>query len=103
MSDGSNHERAIEAIGILSGVKSFDFVIALIVFKKVFGLSANLSNVLQSESLDLGSASLLIQSTIDTFNGLRSDQQWDLLWEEAVAFAKHHDIEVNTGTRNNRR
>ena len=55
-------------------------------------MSANLSNVLQSKSIDLSAASCLIQSTIDTFNGLRSDEYWGLIWDEIQAFVKQYKI-----------
>lgn len=71
--DGTNHDRAIEASGILNGVQSFNFIVALVVYKKIFSLSAKLSDVLQSRSLDLATASDLIHSTIDTFKELRPD------------------------------
>lgn len=48
---------AIEAVGMLNGVKLFDFIVSLVVFKKIFSVSANLSNVLQSKTIDLSAAS----------------------------------------------
>ena len=56
--------KAIEAKGILPGLKSFEFVVSLVVYKKVMSMSSKLSDVLQKESLDLGSAASLIQATI---------------------------------------
>ena len=97
--DGRDRDRAIEARGILSGIKSFNFIVALVVYKKIFSISAKLSDVLQSQSLDLATAADLIQATIDTFKKLRSDGKWDFLWQEIEAFAKHHDIEVLSSAR----
>ena len=57
-------------------------------------ISANLSDILQKESLDLSSAASLIMATIDTLVNLRCDDLWGLLWEEATAFASHHQIEI---------
>ena len=34
VSNESDRDRAIEAVGILHGVKSFNFVVALVIFKK---------------------------------------------------------------------
>ena len=104
VSNGSDCDRAIEAVRILHGVKSFNFVVALVIFKKIFSVSANLSDVLQSESIHLAAASFLIQSTIDTFKGLRSDDHWGVLWEEINVFAKHQNIEIpSKDTRRQRR
>uniref|UniRef100_A0A1X7TXN3 DUF4371 domain-containing protein n=1 Tax=Amphimedon queenslandica TaxID=400682 RepID=A0A1X7TXN3_AMPQE len=77
VSNGNDRDRAIEAVGILN---------------RIFSVSANLFNVLQLKSIDISAASCLIQSTIDTFNGLRSDEYWGLIWEEIQAFVKQHKI-----------
>ena len=58
------------------------------------GISAKLSDILQKESPDLGSATSLILATTDTLKSLRCDDQWDLLWQEVIAFANHHQIEM---------
>ena len=92
--DGPNRVKAIEASGILAGVKSFEFIVSLVVYKKVLGTSVKLSDILQKESLDLGSATSLILATTDTLKSLRCDDQWDLLWQEVIAFANHHQIEM---------
>ena len=93
--DGTDRMKAIEATGILAGLKSYDFVVSLTVYKKVLGITSKLSDVLQKESLDYGSAASLIQATIETFESMKSDGQWDLLWQESVAFANHHGIEMS--------
>ena len=41
----------------------------------------------------------LIHLTIDIFKQLRSEGQWELLWKEIEIFAKHHDIEIMSATR----
>ena len=58
------------------------------------GISAKLSDILQKESLDFGSATSLILATTDTLKSLRCDDQWDLLWQEVIAFANHHKRET---------
>lgn len=58
--NGDDRERAIEGRGILNGIKSFSFIVSLTVYKKVFGISAQLSDVLQSRSLDIGNAATLV-------------------------------------------
>ena len=103
IAEGNNRDRAIEARGILSGVRSFTFVVALVIYKKIFSVSANLSDLLQSQSIDLSSASYLIQSTIDNFRQLRTHDQWELIWEEINVFAKHHDIEISPRTSRRQR
>ena len=52
-------------------------------FKKLFNISSKFSDLLQSESLDLGCTSIAVQATIDTFVDMKCELQWKLLWEEA--------------------
>ena len=89
--NGDDRERAIEGHGILNGNKSFSFIVSLTVYKKVFGISAQLSDVLQSRSLDIGNAATLVLATIDRFQALRTDDQWNLLWEEVTTFSQKHN------------
>ncbi len=83
--DGTDSHRAIEASGILAGIRCFRFVICLVVYKKLFGVTANLSEIFHAESLDYSSAASIIQATIDTFSTMRSDDRWELLWQESMA------------------
>ncbi len=89
ISDGADRSSAIEARGIHSGLKDLHFVVCLTIYKRVFSITARLSDVLQAESLYIGSATHIFQATIDTFEKMRSDLQWDLLWQEATALAAH--------------
>ena len=66
------------------------------------GISANLSDLLQKDSLNLGSAARLIQATIDTFDSLCTDDSWNLLCQ-ALAFARHLEIEIVTPRRTQQR
>ena len=100
--DETHTPRSIEASGILAGVKRFQFIISIVVYKKVFSITANLSEMLQAESLDYGSAASLIKAAIATFCTLRSNDQWELLWEEAKALATHVGCLVEEPTRSTR-
>lgn len=71
--------RAIEARGLLAQVKSFHFLLCLIMFDRVLTCSKHLSDVLQCPTLDLGKASDLVSSTIDYLEIFRSDEEWDKL------------------------
>ena len=58
-------------------------------YKKVFGITARLSDLLQAKSIDLGNAAIVIQAVIDSFEKMRSDSEWELLWEEGLALFNH--------------
>ena len=60
------------------------FISCLVVFK-ILGLSSRLSEMLQSEKLDISGATSVIQSTKQTLQSIRSDTSWDMLWEEVAA------------------
>ena len=92
--NGPDRTRAIKASGLMSGLMKFSFVMCLVIFKNLLRIFSKLSNLLQAESLDLGSASVAIQATIDTIEEMRSETKWQLLWDEAEAFATHNGIEV---------
>lgn len=99
IADGSDRDKAIQASGIIYGVQSFPFVVALTIYKRIFSVSGNLSDLLQSQSIDLSSAICLIQSSIDTFKDLRCDDRWELIWQEICSFSRHHNIEPNPPSR----
>ena len=80
--EGTDRERAIEATGILYGITELKFVVCLVVYKKIFGISARLSDLLQAKSIEIGSAVTVIEAVIETFEKLRSDSKWELFWEE---------------------
>ena len=101
--DGTDRMKAIEVTGILDGLKSYDFVVSLTAYKKVLGITSKLLDVLQKESLDYGGAANLIEASIATFESMRSDSHWNSLWQESVAFANHHGIEISQPRSRQRR
>ena len=88
--DGDDRIKAIEATGILAGVKSYDYIVSLVVYKRYRALPQT-----SLMSLDYRKAAILVQASINTLEALRSDDEWDLLWQESVAFANHHGIEMS--------
>ncbi|XP_011405670.1 PREDICTED: uncharacterized protein LOC105313716 [Amphimedon queenslandica] len=93
--DNNRKKRAVEASEIFSGLKSFSFVVSLLIYKKVFGITTQLSDAFQSESLHIGQAANLVVATIDTFEDMRSDDKWEFLWEEAPAFSQKHGLSMS--------
>ena len=86
---------SIEATGIKGGLKSFKFILSLVIYNKVFTVSAKLSGILQAESSDLGSTVSLIQATIDIITTIRLECHWNLLWQEEVAFEQYNKIGID--------
>lgn len=100
IADGSGEmSRTIEASGLLAHIKCFRFIVSMIVYKKVFIITANLSDMLQAECLDYSTATSLILAAITTFSTMRSDDHWNLLWQESISLAKHVNCPVEPPNR----
>ena len=61
--EGCDRSKAIEASGLLTQVKSFQFLLHLQMFKKIFYVTAKVSDVLQA---DFAAAATFIEAIFDT-------------------------------------
>ena len=86
--------KATQATGLMLQVKSFKFLLCLIIFDKVLSITKGLSDVLQSASLDLAKAADLVSGTIETLEDLRTDSYWDRLFTYIESIAKLHNIDI---------
>ena len=57
LSDDSR-SRAIEARGLLYQIKSFPFLLSLMLFEKIFSITGNLCNLLQSRTINYAAAAI---------------------------------------------
>ena len=96
LSDENDSSRAVEARGLLFQVKSFQFLLSLILFEKIFSITAKLSYLLQAESLNYAGAAACITATKKTIQSLRTEGEWIKIWEEAVSLSEKHDIAVES-------
>ena len=69
----SDRSKAIEASGLLTQVKSLQFLLCLQLFKKIFNATAKLSNVYQGEELNFTAAATFIEATINTLKSFRTE------------------------------
>lgn len=92
ISTGCDSTRAVEARGILAQVNSFQFLLCLVIFDRLLSCSKSLSDSLQAKELDLGRAGDLVSSTIETFESLRSDDEWNKLYVYCKDIADHRDL-----------
>lgn len=90
-----SHDRAIEARGLLYQINSFPFILSLVLLEKIFAVTNNLSQLLQSSVIHFAAAATCISATKTTLNSLRSDKEWDAIWEVAVSLAEKCDISVS--------
>ena len=74
--DDSN-DRSVQARGLLHQVKSFPFLLSLVLFNKIFGMTNNQSNLLQAEQLSYATAASCIKASKSTLSDLRSVEMWE--------------------------
>lgn len=102
IAEDSDGIKSTQANGLRLQVKSFKFILCLIIFDKVLSITKGLSDVLQSTSLDLAKAADLVAGTIETLEDLRTDSYWESLFSYAESVARVHGIDV-TGPCSSRR
>ena len=94
IAEESDGMKATQATGLLLQVKSFKFLLYLIIFDKVLSVTKGLSDVLQSISLDLAKAADLVSGTTETLEDFRTDSYWDNLFAYAENVASLHSIDI---------
>ena len=92
VTDGDNKCKAVEAKGILCQVRSFKFLLLLIIFSRVLSFTKRLSDQLQSVSNDMARAADLVEATIETLEDIRSDSSWDHLYKYTQDVAKLNNV-----------
>ena len=75
--EGHDRIKAVEAEGILLQVKSFKFLVTLVLFWWILLCTKSLSDHLQSIKTDLAKASELVEATLETLQTFRTDEEWD--------------------------
>ena len=85
--DATDAKHIAEALGLRLSMLSFDFIIVLFIMIKILDLTHNLSQLLQRRNQDLGNAADQVRYTMNALDGLRSDESWESIWNEADTFA----------------
>ena len=94
--DGDDRTKAIEATGILSQVRSFKFLIALVLFWRILFCTKSLSDQLQGISINMAKAADLVNATLDTLTLFRSDLEWEKHYKYTTDVAALHNISVSS-------
>ena len=80
--DGDDRPKAVEAIGILTQVRCFRFLLQLlIIFWRILSCTKSLSDQLKSTTIDMARAADLAEATIETFEEFRTDAAWEHLFQ----------------------
>ena len=99
----THYNKAIEAKGLLHQVKSFSFIISLVMFNRVLSCTKQLSNKLQSSTMDLFRASELVSASKAMLLTFHTDDYWDSVYSYATDIAKLHSIEAKSNSRKRKR
>ena len=89
ITEWQNREKAVEAKGILLQVRSFKFLILLVIFSRIFSCTKSLSDQLQSTSIDMAKA---VCATVEVLQDFRTDVKWEQLFKYVQDLASLHNI-----------
>ena len=101
--DESDGAKAAEARCLLLQVKSFRFILCLVIFDRVLSCTKSLSDALQSTQLDLAKAADLVSTTIEIVEEFRMDSEWEKVYSYTESIAKLHHITPESTTVRSRR
>ena len=91
--DESN-DRSVEARGLLHQVRAFPFLLSLVLFEKIFCITNNLSNLLQSEQINYAAAASCIRATKTALSDLRSEGEWVKVWDTTKSLAEKCGVSI---------
>ena len=94
VSEGVDRAKAVEATGLLLQIKSFKFLLSLIMFDRILTCTRSLSDYLQHAQVNLAKATDLVSATVSTLELFRTDEEWNKLFSyaQSVAEVKHIPI-----------
>ena len=75
--DGEDRLKGIEATGTLLQIRSFKFLIALVLFWRILFCTKSFSDQLQSSSINMAKTAELVNATLDTLHLFRSNLEWE--------------------------
>lgn len=93
-SEGTDRAKAVEATGLLLQIKTFKFLLSLIMFDRVLTCSKSLSDYLQDSKVNLVKAADLVSATVSTLQLFRTDEEWNKLFCYAQSVAEVNQIHV---------
>ena len=94
ITDWENRERGVEAKEILLQLKSFKFLLLLVIFDKILSCTKSLSDQLQSRSIDMAKTADLVCATISILKELRTDCKWEQVFKYVQDVAMLYNIPI---------
>jgi len=91
---GNDRAKAVEAEEILLQVKSFKFLVTLVLFWQILSCTKSLSDQFQCTKTDLAKVSDLVEATLETLQLFRTNTEWDKHYKYITDAASLFDITV---------
>ena len=91
-----DNEKAVQGSGLLFQVKSFSFLLLLIIFDRILSCTNRLSDLLHRQQCNLAKATDLVPATFETLEKFRSNRSWKHLLDYAQQVAELSDLSVTT-------
>lgn len=85
-----------DARGLIHQIKSFEFLLAMVVLKPLFEHTNVVSKYLQSIQIDLGAAVSSVNATLSVLKGDRNSDKFKEYFEIATSLAHRFKIEIPT-------
>ena len=103
IAESSDYSQVVQAKGLYHQLKSFTFILLLAVFDKILSATKQLSDQLQSSTIDLCSASELVTATKVLLTEYRTSEYWEKIYLYATDIARLHSIDIQPTTRRRKR
>lgn len=76
-------------------MKTSTFVFHLFIFHEVLKIINILSKQLQQKNTSLSNATNTINGVIKTFEGMRNNEQFSIIWDKITNFSSKNDISLD--------
>jgi len=86
----SDREFGSDAAALLKSIQTFEFIFSLILLEDVLLKTNVLSKYLQSTTLNYGLVSQMVEETIKSFEELRTDENFQKVWDKAAIISENN-------------
>lgn len=103
VAESSTYTQSVEARGLDHQLKSFSFIVALVTFDRILTCTKQLSDQLQSSSIDLSRASELVLATKSLLTDYCTVDYWQKVYDYATEVANLHCVTIQVTSRKRKR
>ena len=99
VAESSTYTQQLQARGLDHQLKSFSFIVALVTFDRILTCTIQLSDQLQSSSVDLSRASELAFATKSLLTDYYKVDYWQKVYDYATEVANLHGVTIQVTLR----